>query len=171
MSQPEVEPRAPDLNAPVHRVPHRHAATLSERLGRHVVLYGVVLVVLQLGFRAWALAGSWFYFDDIAFMSRAMNQPLDASYLLESYGGHLMPGGFLAVYALTKLADRVTSHGGSSALRFFVSAHASLEELFLIGRLGGAFGLRQNRRRRRAEDDRHHAATGSASRPAVPGLP
>jgi len=26
-------------------------------------------------------------------------------------------------------------------LRFFVSAHASLEELFLVGRLGGAFGL------------------------------
>jgi NADH-quinone oxidoreductase subunit G len=43
--------------------------------------------------------------------------------------------------ALTKLADRVTAAGGSSALRFLVSAHASLEELFLIGRLGGAFGL------------------------------
>jgi len=43
--------------------------------------------------------------------------------------------------ALTKLADRVASQGGPGALRFFVSAHASLEELFLIGRLGGAFGL------------------------------
>ncbi len=44
---------------------------LPERLSRHLVLYGVGLVVLQLGFRGWALAGSWFYFDDIAFMSRA----------------------------------------------------------------------------------------------------
>jgi hypothetical protein len=104
VSQPEVEPRAPDSHAPVHRPPHRHAATLSERLTRHLVLYGVGLVVLQLAFRAWALSGSWFYFDDIAFMSRAMNQPLDASYLLESYGGHLMPGGFLVVYGLTKVA-------------------------------------------------------------------
>jgi NADH-quinone oxidoreductase subunit G len=43
--------------------------------------------------------------------------------------------------ALTKLADRVTAAGGSSSLRFLVSAHASLEELFLVGRLGGAFGL------------------------------
>jgi NADH-quinone oxidoreductase subunit G len=43
--------------------------------------------------------------------------------------------------ALTKVADRVTAAGGTSALRFLVSAHASLEELFLIGRLGGAFGL------------------------------
>ena len=43
--------------------------------------------------------------------------------------------------ALTKVADRVTAAGGGSALRFIVSAHASLEELFLIGRLGGALGV------------------------------
>jgi NADH-quinone oxidoreductase subunit G len=43
--------------------------------------------------------------------------------------------------ATTKLADRVAALGGPSSIRFFVSAHASLEELFLIGRLGGAFGL------------------------------
>jgi NADH-quinone oxidoreductase subunit G len=43
--------------------------------------------------------------------------------------------------ATTKLADRVAAVGGPSSMRFFVSAHASLEELFLIGRLGGSFGL------------------------------
>jgi NADH-quinone oxidoreductase subunit G len=43
--------------------------------------------------------------------------------------------------ALAKIADRVTAAGGPSALRFLISAHASLEELFLIGRMGGAFGL------------------------------
>ena len=43
--------------------------------------------------------------------------------------------------ALTKLADNVTAAGGSGALRFLLSAHASLEELFVIGRLGGAFGV------------------------------
>jgi NADH-quinone oxidoreductase subunit G len=43
--------------------------------------------------------------------------------------------------ALAKIADRVTANGGTSALRFLISAHASIEELFLIGRLGGAFGL------------------------------
>jgi NADH-quinone oxidoreductase subunit G len=42
---------------------------------------------------------------------------------------------------LTMLAARVGAAGGPSALRFLVSAHASLEELFLIGRLGGSFGL------------------------------
>jgi NADH-quinone oxidoreductase subunit G len=43
--------------------------------------------------------------------------------------------------ALATLAERVIAGGGPSALRFLVSAHASLEELFVIGRLGGAFGL------------------------------
>jgi NADH-quinone oxidoreductase subunit G len=42
--------------------------------------------------------------------------------------------------ALTKLADRVTA-GGNTTLRFLISAHASLEELFLIGTIGGALGL------------------------------
>ena len=43
--------------------------------------------------------------------------------------------------ALAKLADRVTAAGGPAALRLLISAHASLEELSVIGRLGGAFGL------------------------------
>jgi NADH-quinone oxidoreductase subunit G len=43
--------------------------------------------------------------------------------------------------ALSKLADRVMAAGGPGALRFFVSDHASLEELFLLGRLGGALGV------------------------------
>jgi NADH-quinone oxidoreductase subunit G len=43
--------------------------------------------------------------------------------------------------AIAKLADKVTAAGGPAALRFLVSAHASLEELYVIGRLGGAFGV------------------------------
>jgi NADH-quinone oxidoreductase subunit G len=43
--------------------------------------------------------------------------------------------------ALAKAAERVTASGGPASLRFLISAHASIEELFLIGRMGGAFGL------------------------------
>jgi NADH-quinone oxidoreductase subunit G len=43
--------------------------------------------------------------------------------------------------ALTKTADHIEAAGGAAELRFLISAHASIEELFLIGRLGGAFGL------------------------------
>jgi NADH-quinone oxidoreductase subunit G len=43
--------------------------------------------------------------------------------------------------ALGTIADRVVAAGGPSALRFLISAHASLEELSVLGRLGGAFSL------------------------------
>src|SRR5215510_5076620 len=42
--------------------------------------------------------------------------------------------------ALAKTAERIAANGGPSEVRLLVSAHASLEELFLIGRLGGGFG-------------------------------
>ncbi|NYD41552.1 hypothetical protein [Nocardioides panaciterrulae] len=71
---------------------------------RAIVLVGLALVAAQLGYRAWALSGSWFYFDDLAFMSRAMNLPFGWHYLFESYGGHLMPAGFAATWLLTKWA-------------------------------------------------------------------
>jgi NADH-quinone oxidoreductase subunit G len=43
--------------------------------------------------------------------------------------------------ALGKLADRVTAGAEASTLRLLISAHASLEELFVIGRVGGALKL------------------------------
>jgi NADH-quinone oxidoreductase subunit G len=43
--------------------------------------------------------------------------------------------------AVAKVAERVSAAGGAASLRFFVSAHASLEELAVIGRLGGALGV------------------------------
>ena len=136
VSQPEVERRAPDARASVRRpVSRRPASALPERLSRHLVLYGVVLVVLQLAFRGWAIAGSWFYFDDIAFMSRAMNEPLDASYLLESYGGHLMPGGFLTAWLLTKVA--VYSWAPWAAVLLFLQALAGFGMLRLLVSLFG----------------------------------
>jgi hypothetical protein len=137
VSGPEAEQRAPDPQAPERsRQPARRAAvSLPERLSRHLVLYGVGLVALQLAFRAWALADSWFYFDDIAFMSRAMNQPLDASYLLESYGGHLMPGGFLASWLLTDAA--VYSWTPWAAVLLGLQALAGLGMLRLLVSLFG----------------------------------
>jgi NADH-quinone oxidoreductase subunit G len=59
--------------------------------------------------------------------------------LLRSAAGALEPAAWPA--ALSSVAERDKSAGGAGSLRFLLSAHASLEELFVIGRLGGAFGL------------------------------
>ena len=59
--------------------------------------------------------------------------------LVRSESGTLEPTDWRE--ALAKLSDLVTAGGGPGSIRFFVSAHASLEELALIGRLGGAFGI------------------------------
>jgi len=44
-------------------------------------------------------------------------------------------------HALATMADRVVGIGGPSAVRFLMSAHASLEELFVMTRLARAFGV------------------------------
>ncbi len=42
--------------------------------------------------------------------------------------------------AVAKVSDRISAAGREN-LRFLISAHASLEELFLIGKIGGSLGL------------------------------
>jgi NADH-quinone oxidoreductase subunit G len=59
--------------------------------------------------------------------------------LVRNEAGEQMPVDWTE--ALTKTADRIGAAGGPGAVRFLLSAHASLEELYLIGRLGSAFGM------------------------------
>src|SRR5688500_13150177 len=61
--------------------------------------------------------------------------------LLRSDAGLLEPTDW--TNALTKLADRVTAAGRSN-LHFLLSAHASLEELFLVGKIGGALNVSED---------------------------
>jgi NADH-quinone oxidoreductase subunit G len=59
--------------------------------------------------------------------------------LVKNSKGTLEPVGWNQ--ALSAIADGVTTAGGPSSLRFLISAHASLEELAVLGRLGGTFNL------------------------------
>ncbi|HSC25911.1 MAG TPA: molybdopterin-dependent oxidoreductase [Vicinamibacterales bacterium] len=59
--------------------------------------------------------------------------------LVRSASGTLEPADWQT--ALGTLGARVAAAGGPGRLRLLLSAHASLEELFVIGRLGSAFGL------------------------------
>ena len=56
-----------------------------------------------------------------------------------------------------------TPAAARGALRFLVSAHASIEELFLLGRLGGAFGLPEDGVAISWRDPREAAAAGRRS--------
>jgi len=59
--------------------------------------------------------------------------------LLRDEAGAQKPAGWED--ALARTTERIGANGGGSVVRFLVSAHASLEELMVIGRLGGALGL------------------------------
>ena len=62
------------------------------------------MITAQALLRVWFLAGSWFYFDDLAFLSAGMNDPLDWTFVGRDYAGHLMPAGWLVIKALATWA-------------------------------------------------------------------
>jgi NADH-quinone oxidoreductase subunit G len=59
--------------------------------------------------------------------------------LVRTAAGGLEPADWRS--AFKAISDLAATAGGGEAVRFFVSAHASLEELALIGRLGSALGV------------------------------
>lgn len=76
------------------------------RTGRWSAL-GVVATligVVQVGWHGWALLGGFFIQDDFLFVARAHTEPLSPGYLLHEHNGHLMPGQFLLVWIVTRLA-------------------------------------------------------------------
>ncbi|MCR6032029.1 hypothetical protein GGQ22_11300 [Nocardioides sp. zg-579] len=89
------------------RAAMRRAARASDRpapTGPHVVLAAAVAMVLaQLGFRAWAVAGGFFYGDDYQLVDEARAADgLSAGQVVEPYAAQFMPWGrFLAWLAST----------------------------------------------------------------------
>ena len=61
---------------------------------RKVLAAALAMIVAQLAFRAWAVSGSWYRFDDANFMSKLMSDGLSADLLFHGFAGHLMPGAF-----------------------------------------------------------------------------
>lgn len=71
-------------------------------LTSRVTQVGIAMVVLHLGFRAWASLNSWFYLDDYKLLFDARTSDFDLSYLLLPYNGNLMPGGRVLAWLVSE---------------------------------------------------------------------
>src|SRR3954447_23630837 len=103
---------------------------------RMVLGAGVVLILCQLAFRAWAMYRSWFFLDDYNLLHDATRRPLSLNYLLTPYNGHLMPGGRMLVWLV---ADSGPLNWALAAtLTLTLQATASLAALWMLATLFGA---------------------------------
>ncbi|MFI6451436.1 hypothetical protein ACIBF6_07745 [Streptosporangium amethystogenes] len=90
--QVEVELRLPGwTRSPFAR---RHGLTVAALL---LLLAGLVV-------KGWLLSRSYFAEDDIVFVGRALAEPLGWDHLFRVHIGHLMPGAFVLVRALTAIS-------------------------------------------------------------------
>ncbi len=77
------------MSAVTHGRTHRR-----DPVETNVVTVGIVVVLAAAGFRAWAIADAWFFYDDFLFLQRAVELGL-WELTTTPYNGHLMPAGFL----------------------------------------------------------------------------
>ncbi|MDX6357932.1 MAG: hypothetical protein QOH37_986, partial [Nocardioidaceae bacterium] len=96
---------------------------------------GLLLIASALALRIVWLAGSWFYFDDLAFLSAGSNDPLTWHFVGRNYAGHLMPAGWLVVKALATWAPFKWSVWGG--LLVLLQGIASLGMLRLLRSMFG----------------------------------
>lgn len=111
--------------------------TRPTETARLVIGAGVLMILAQLVFRAWALYPSWFYLDDYNLLLEARGQRLDLEYLLAPYNSHLMPGGRLLAWLVADSGQ--LNWALAATLTLFVQALASVAALWMLTTL---FGVR-----------------------------
>jgi hypothetical protein len=90
-------------------VRHRHpptgpVAAVRRAFEDPVERAAYVLVAVHLAVWCWTVSRSYFRQDDFVYLYRAAQSRLSSDYLLQDYGGHLMPGQFLLFWALVRVA-------------------------------------------------------------------
>jgi hypothetical protein len=92
---------ARDAGDPPEQLYTPWATWIRAKRGRGVAVAAAVLIAAQALIRGWFSFRGWFVGDDYAFMARAATmRPFSWDYLMQSYGGHVMPGAFLYVWLL-----------------------------------------------------------------------
>lgn len=111
----------------------------SRQPARNVIVpLCLVLVGLQVAFRAWASFGSWWEGDDFLIIARmSAHSSLDWSLLVQGYVGHLMPGVFFVTWAINSYSP----YNWNLAAAFLVLMQA-LAGLGMVRLLVTAFGKR-----------------------------
>ncbi len=102
-----------------------------------VVIVAGILILSQLVLRGWAIAGGWFYGDDLKFLSQAATEPLSWDFLFARHQQQLMPGGLLIVWLVGQGAAFSWSLAAASIL--LMQTLANLACAFMLVRL---FGVR-----------------------------
>ncbi len=110
-------------------------ATEGSDPARLVVGTGVLMVIAQLAFRAWALYPSWFYADDYQLLQQA-GHGLTLSYLTEPYHSHFMPLGRLVVWLVA--AAGPMSWGVAATLTLLLQAATGVAALWMLVTLFGS---------------------------------
>lgn len=123
-------------HAPGVRFPARLRPSWWRPTQRWVMLLGLLMIAAQLCFRGWAVYGAWFQFDDLAWWSIVTNAT-SPDFLMEGYGGHLMPAGFGITWLLRTHLDPLDFRPEATVL-LVLQALASLGCLRLLRSLFGA---------------------------------
>lgn len=122
--QVEVELRLPEwTRGPFVR---RHGLTVA----------ALLLLLAGLTVKGWLLSRSYFAEDDIVFVGRALAEPLGWDHLFRVHIGHLMPGAFALVRAMTAIS--AYDWGLVSAVIMVLYAGAALALYRLLRLLCGA---------------------------------
>lgn len=95
-----------------------------------VVAAGILLVVAQVGVRAWASFGSWFLGDDYNLMSRLYQAPLTMTELFTPHDSQLMPGGIFFAWVMSNVGPHNWTVG--AAILVCWQAAASLACLLML---------------------------------------
>lgn len=94
------------------------------------------MILAQLAYRAWALAGGWFLIDDYGFLADvAVRDRLTLEWLFHIHNDHLQPLGFLIVWVVGHSTP--FDWGLSTVITLVMQALASVAAFVFLLRLGG----------------------------------
>lgn len=119
---------------------HSRLRSLLTDPGGKVIAAAVLMILAQLGFRAWAVYGGWFQLDDFTFMSRLASRSPDFAMFAEGHAGHLMPLGFLLSWINLQLDPLGWVYPATELLVMQAIASAGML-VFLVSAFGRRLGI------------------------------